>query len=115
MHFAQQQQQQGPQTLTAASATAAAVATVPTMKKASSVAAQTHYHHTPPPKPSTGDATVRPQNEYYSTVVARRPSMTGCDPGSGPASKTSNLSMRHSASGATKLERKDKHGKSWVP
>ncbi|EYC42908.1 hypothetical protein Y032_0512g2751 [Ancylostoma ceylanicum] len=103
MQFAQQQQQQGQQTVAAAAAVAAAV---PAVKKTSSIAAQTQLH-TSPTKASSVDATMRPPSEYYSTVVARRPSMSGCEPGSGAASKSTSTSARHSATtGTTKLERK---------
>ncbi|CAJ0595900.1 unnamed protein product [Cylicocyclus nassatus] len=115
MQFAQQQQQ-GQQAVAASAAAAAAaaaatVATVPTMKKPSSLSSsQAQLHHSTSTKTMSADTTMRPQNEYYSTVAARRPSMSGCEP-VGATSKTSTLSMRHSATGATKLERKDKHAR----
>ncbi|KAL6732123.1 hypothetical protein Aduo_002918 [Ancylostoma duodenale] len=103
MQFAQQQQQQGQQTVAAAAVAAAVPAAV---KKTSSIAAAQTQLHTSPTKASSVDATMRPPSEYYSTVVARRPSMSGCETGSGAASKSTSTSARHSATGTTKLERK---------
>ncbi|ETN69625.1 hypothetical protein NECAME_05207 [Necator americanus] len=96
MQFAQQQQQQGQQSV----ATAAA-----SMKKTSSGVVSTQLH-TSPTKASAADTTTRQPNEFYSTVVARRPSMSGCESGGGGTLKSSNSSVRNLTAATTKLERK---------